>query len=149
MNNILKFLILVILTLGVTAYILVNIPEPETNTYEFSEDVLWGLTQDWRLANDGRAYVRDERLCAYADKRALEAVIDWSHDGFNEDVDWYYEWLGFDHIAENLSRGFDTEQDTLDAWLNSQLHRLNLEADYTNSCTKCSGNTCAQIFGAY
>lgn len=84
-------------------------------------------------------------LCIYAYERAYETQADWSHDQFLDDH--CSKTPGFDFCAENLSKGYVTEEDTLNAWDLSPKHQENLVADYTFMCIECVNGYCAQEFG--
>lgn len=115
---------------------------------DLNENVLFDLVQTWRTKSDLPIYKKSERLCDVAAVRLKKVKVSFSHDGFIEQAvasDWY----GYNGVAENLVRGFHSEQDSLDGWLGSPKHLENLEKPFTESCIKCDKNTCIHIFGGY
>lgn len=56
--------------------------------------------------------------------------------------------LGPPILAENLSQGFDTPQEIVDAWMDSPAHKQNiLNCDYTDTGVAVSGDFAVQEFG--
>lgn len=108
-----------------------------------NEDRLWVVVNEWRMSENKPSYVKDDSLCSYANQRVQDIQTDFSHDKFvaMKKVD------RFIRLGENLSRDFQTNQETLTAWLNSPKHRENLDDNYEYSCIRCSEATCVQLFG--
>jgi len=106
--------------------------------------VLENLVNKWRVDNGYRAFVQDTELCQYAEERATEIKLDWSHDQFSADRCAKSSWH---RCGENLVRNATTEDWALQAWLNSPTHLRNLKDNYTAMCIACSDNYCAQEFG--
>lgn len=131
------------------------VPQP-TPLQEMNEDKLWELVNNWKFENFGYKYQKDEILCKYALVRAKEVRLDWSHDGFDEVTDQIRAENNMGRIGENLASGYlgifagkNPDETALDRWLNSPLHRKNLDENYTHSCIKCKYNNCVQLFGKY
>jgi uncharacterized protein YkwD len=114
------------------------------NTYE---DQLFKIIQDWRVENGKDKYKYSQILCTVAKKRVEQIKMNWSHDGFKQALNDIREVTNYKIIGENLSKDFIDPKLVLPAWLNSKLHRDNLEKDYQYSCIQCSGTYCVHLFG--
>jgi len=92
----------------------------------------------------------DEKLCDYSAFRLEQIKRDWSHDGFRKMNKYIYEYTHAKTGGENLGRDFISEQDTLNAWLNSPTHLENLTKPFTHSCIKAdSQGHSVQLFASY
>jgi uncharacterized protein YkwD len=114
----------------------------EIITY-IDEDYLREINE-WRVSKDFPAYKNSEFLCGIADIRVVEVQTNFSHEGFDAD-----RFNAGGKMGENLIEGAYTPKDALDRWLNSLLHRINLESNYTHSCIRCQNGYCAHILGYY
>lgn len=54
------------------------------------------------------------------------------HSYFNEREGNLKATLGAKKVGENIAYGYSTVSATFNAWLNSDLHRMNIEGDYTH-----------------
>lgn len=116
--------------------------------YIFNEDRLFSLIQEWKMKEDGYTYKHSDFLCSIAEKRLEETEKNWTHKGFEADRFCDNECT----LGENLGREYNIEEEMLSAWLNSPLHKKNLDSNYTHSCIKCNlkkDHYCVQIFGYY
>lgn len=130
-------------------YLRKPVPTPIiVSSKEVNEDVLWDKVQQWKLDNGGEVYTKHLPLCEYARARAIEASKNWSHGSFESD-NWLYRAFGFYRMGENLAKGFPTEAGTLQGWLDSESHKLNLEDSFQFSCIACENGVCAQEFASY
>lgn len=118
---------------------------------QVSEDRLWNTVNQWRVEQGKPAYEEDQKLCQFADRRAKEIQDNYSHEGFIaiglEGSNELLSQTGFTFAGENLSSDFNTEKETLNAWLNSDTHRKNLNDSFKYSCIRCLDNRCVQLFG--
>jgi uncharacterized protein YkwD len=122
-------------------------PEPTAQVIvPISAEKLMSTVNNWRSTQGFQVYTSNNQVCSLASKRASDARINFSHDGFIESIPLFFSSEKRIYLAENLSKGYDTEQETLDSWLTSTEHRKNLDADYKYSCIRCEGSYCAQIF---
>lgn len=84
----------------------------------------YNLINSYRQENGLDILIWDDTLYEYAKIRASEASIKWSHtrpDGTS--------WKGMDpgtFQGENLAKGYDTAQDAVNAWMDSQGHKENI-----------------------
>jgi len=122
---------------------------PTVAMSKFSEEKLFDLVQIWRKENNLSTYKKSEVLCGFAESRLGEVLVDFSHDQFYSSYrnnDWY----GYNGLGENLVKGYINEKISLDKWLKSPAHRETLDNTFfTESCIRCSGSTCVQIFAGY
>lgn len=116
-------------------------------TKEASSDVLFNLVNNWRIANNKEAYIRDPDLCTYANKRLLHVQAEFSHNLFDTTVAPLIDNKKFKMIGENLSKDESNEGLILSSWLASPTHRSNLDDAFTHSCLACKNSYCVQLFG--
>lgn len=109
------------------------------------EGVLWSLVQDWRVDQGLQTYTKDQRLCDLASARLPEIKALFEHDGWKEHI----AGMEYVRIAENISRDYSSESNTLDGWLLSPTHKASLDYPYSYSCIKCDGTYCVQEFGNF
>lgn len=110
---------------------------------KLDSDVLWAIIQNWRLENNLKQYVKDQRLCKIAEIRASDIQTDYSHDGL------YKKYSNYPYtIQENVAGGLK-EQDVLNSWLSSKPHTETLKKNYSYSCVKCMNTLCSQIFSNF
>lgn len=133
--------IAVLITLFIIAISLVAFSSPqEVEVYiprVLDEDKLFAVVQGY-----AGHYEKDEVSCKAADKRIKEIQENYSHDGF------YDAHPGDGTFGENLLRGATSEENALEMWLASPLHKRNLDAPYPYSCIRCEGYYCVQTFWA-
>lgn len=106
-------------------------------------DVLFNLVNATRAAYGLAPFQKDDRICAVAISRAPELdneiwVTHTMHAGF------YARNLPY-RATENII-STHTEQEALNWWLNSPVHRAALLGNYTHACTACAGRSCSMIF---
>lgn len=137
------FLVLSALLVGSYFYVL-------NYTYAIDQDKVWDLVQSYRQEKGLKPYTKSEILCKIANNRVDEIQYNYSHDGFSSELLKPYENESkYTKIAENLgAENFFTnhESDVLKGWKNSVPHNETLMADYTDSCLKCKGQYCVQLF---
>jgi hypothetical protein len=107
------------------------------------EGRLMSLVQSWRAEVKKPIYDYSSKLCEVTQIRAVEVQTHYSHDGFKK---WLPQLDYFDHLGENLSQGYDSEEKILAAWLASPGHRENLEDNNRYSCMRCEGVYCVNMF---
>lgn len=116
---------------------------PEQFVYPpLNAEKLSTMVDDWRTSEGFAVYKPSVEMCEIANKRLSEIKTDFSHNKFLNN-DYCVECA----IAENLSRGHETELATLNAWLNSDTHRGMLEDSYTHACLVTDNHHAVQIFG--
>jgi uncharacterized protein YkwD len=98
----------------------------------------WVNIQVWRVRNGLSPYIKDDRLCEFADSRIYQLSTDWSHDGFYADTEYVKD---FAEYGENLARN-DATKDVLNAWLNSAPHKELLRSDFKYGCLVCRNKFC-------
>lgn len=55
-----------------------------------------------------------------------------THEGFEQRKNNLKQVLGAYRVGENIAYGFSTNQAAIDAWIDSESHKTNLEGDYTH-----------------
>lgn len=111
------------------------------------ENRLFDLVQEWRIAEGYSKYSKTESVCDIATIRLDKIKKFFSHDGFKE-MNSRHDYFGYNHLGENLIQNQKDEESALKGWLSSPLHLKNLKDDFTESCIRCEGTYCVQIFGA-
>lgn len=135
-----------ILALFIVSVLLLIIAKPTKAILSpFSQAKLWQLIAEFQIKNIGRSSVESPKVCAMADKRLAETRSDWSHNGFYV----HLKDFAYTKIAENIIKGYSTEQLALQGWLNSTSHRKNLAENFVYSCLRCEGNRCVHVFASF
>jgi uncharacterized protein YkwD len=123
-------------------------PQPATSAPTSSgsvlnADVLFNMVNAYRSSIGLASFQKDERICSVAASRGPELdneiyVTHTMHAGF------YARNLPY-WATENMI-SMQTEQQALDWWLHSPVHRAAIEGDYKYACTGCYGRSCDMIF---
>jgi uncharacterized protein YkwD len=121
------------------------IPTP-TIPDQIDENKLWSLIQDWRVRNNLKPYIKDQRLCEIASVRLKDIQTDWSHKKF---IAKRFCGNSYCKIAENLAWAYVYPETLLDTWLNSLSHAANLKANYRYSCIVTNSDYTIQVFGNF
>ena len=124
-------------------------PLPTEIPFEADEHKIWLSIQSWRAVQQKRQYDESALLCKYAYQRLNEVQTDWSHDGFFPVSHEIKRQTGFTNTGENLAHNIYTNDGYLQQWLDSPSHKKNLDENFTESCLRCSGTYCVQLFGKY
>lgn len=133
-------------------YIPTPSPLPSTTPTPVSEqavptglnaEVLFNMVNSTRTQAGLPAFEKNDTVCSMATVRAPEIQ--------NEIYGSSYMHAGFQARArgngmnENII-SIMSEQQALNWWLNSPVHRSSIYGNYKYSCVACSGNSCTQIF---
>ncbi len=122
---------------------------PGRESHPLNENTLFSLVQEWRTENNLPEYNLNQQVCGFAESRLNKQLINFSHDGFQEDIDAFSKLNGGNPdwiFGENLVQWAISDEDALLGWIESPKHLANLKADYTDSCIKCKYTYCTQIF---
>ena len=108
-------------------------------------NVVFDLVNQHRESIGKPAFIKDDALCSLAQTRSNELAGEISrgvlHSGlYNRDLGYW--------ITENAKTGGD-EAETVRWWLNSSIHRKQIQSDYTNACVGCTGKNCSLLFTSY
>lgn len=120
-------------------------PTPTTSP---NGDVLFDKVNKWRIDNKLKPFTKTDRVCDSAKIRLYEIKSDFSHNGFISSRFCNSKTEGC-IIGENLAKGNMTEDEILEAWLASPLHRENIEFNFVYSCIVTEGNFVVQHFGSF
>lgn len=117
-------------------------PIPD-GTQPLNADIVFNLINQTRTQAGLPAFQKDDRICAVAASRAPELyseimVTHTMHAGF------YARNLPY-WATENIIY-MRNEQQAVNWWLNSPIHRAAIYGNSTYSCVACSGNSCSEIF---
>lgn len=116
---------------------------PAAATNSLNADYIFSKINEYRTQAGLASFVKDDRICQVAVSRAPEL--------YNEIMVHYNMHAGF--YARNLPYWateniiyMRTEDEALQWWLHSPVHRAAIFGDYKYSCVACSGNACSEIF---
>jgi len=108
-------------------------------------DIVLDLVNAHRASIGKTAFIKDEALCSLAQTRSNELAGEIANGSLHSGL--FNRNLGY-WITENAKVGGD-ENETLRWWLNSSIHRSQIQSDYTNACAGCTGKNCALLFTNY
>lgn len=116
---------------------------PTASGSVLNADVLFTMVNAYRNSIGLTPFQKDARICAIAASRGPELdneiyVSHTMHAGF------YARNLPY-WATENMI-SMQTEQQALDWWLHSPVHKAAIEGDYKYACTGCYGRSCDMIF---
>lgn len=121
-------------------------PESEPVVSEqLSGDLLTQVNSVRKASGCKQDLVVNEQLTAAAQERAEHiAAGNWSHEGYQEAVKRHYDYR---LLGENLARNFSSDEEIVNAWMNSEKHRkVMLNCRYTETGIGRSGAYVAQEF---
>ena len=107
---------------------------------------LFELSNEWRISQGLKPYIKLELLCDSAKIRNIEVQTNWSHEGFSAEKICGKGWC---QVGENLAKDLGSEKNTFSAWLTSSTHLENLEYNFKYSCVSTSGEYAVQHFGNF
>lgn len=120
-------------------------PEPDINNLptvtpppiELDHDILMLEVNNYRIREGLRPFSSDTRTCEIAQTRIKDIVTHFSHDGFSAErlCGGYYCQIG-----EVLARNYPNEKETLQGWINSEMHKYIIEGNYQTACAATDGS---------
>lgn len=108
-------------------------------------DVVMNLVNAHRATLGKPAFIKDDALCSLAQTRSNELAGEGANGTLHAGL--YSRNLGY-WATENAKIGGD-EAETVRWWLNSSIHRSQIQSDYVNACVGCTGKNCALVFTNY
>lgn len=130
-----------------------NVPEVPAIKQDISETKMFELTNQYRVDNGLSVLEQNYALCGFSDERLEDIKTDWSHDGFHDLADSFYdEETHASMIGENLAKDFHSGQEELifSSWVHSPTHKANLDnSDFTHLCIQCDDERCVQSFAVF
>lgn len=117
--------------------------EDQVSSSQLNADVLFNLVNATRVNYGLAPFQKDERICNVAVSRGPELdneiwVTHTMHAGF------YARNLPYWSTENVIS--MRTEQEALDWWMHSSVHRAALLGNWKYACIGCSGKSCSMIF---
>lgn len=73
-----------------------------------------------------------ERIAAGHSSDMAEGVVPFSHDGFIQRFETANKELGASAAGENVALNYHSAADLVQAWVDSEPHRVNVEGDFTH-----------------
>ncbi len=121
---------------------------PASSTGGLNPEVIFSMVNQIRTQNGLAPFAKDDRVCAIADARAPELyneiyVNGNMHAGIARRQSEIPYWITENMISQN------TEQQAVNWWMNSPIHRSAILGNHTHSCVSCSGNNCAMLFTSF
>lgn len=110
-----------------------------------SADTIFSMVNQIRSQYGLAPLEQDSRICQLTQERAPELqaeiyVTGAMHAGFQRRQKDFPYWATENMISQQ------TEEQAVNWWMNSPVHRSAILGNYTHSCVSCSGNNCAMIF---
>ncbi|HUQ84805.1 MAG TPA: CAP domain-containing protein [Candidatus Limnocylindrales bacterium] len=116
-----------------------------TSTGGLNADILFDMSNNYRVGKGLAPFQKDERICSLAAKRAPEIAAEIAGGYMHAGKDSH----GFPYrFTENIIE-FRTEAEAFNWWINDHIHRVQIEAPNTHSCVACAGNACTQEFTSF
>lgn len=100
----------------------------EEGVLSAQETIVFNQINEYRVSKGLKKVKTIKFLCQMAQVRAAQAIKDWSHDQFFNEMP---EYKGF--YIENLARYYDYKK-VVPSWIGSETHNKNLLADVTYMC---------------
>ncbi len=128
------------------AYAAVQQPAPQTIANPLNADVIFNLVNQLREQAGLPAFEKEPKLCELAQARGPELygeifVTRSMHSGlYNRNLPYW--------VVENIIYS-NSEQQAVNWWLGSPIHRASIYKNYKYSCTACVGNSCSELFTNY
>jgi len=114
----------------------------QADSFPLNADFIFSLVNKHRLDIGLPVFQKDDRICHIAQVRAPqisnEILTRTMHNGFFA--------LNLPYFATENIIAIQTEQEAVNWWLHSPVHRHAIENDYVYSCVACSGKSCSEIF---
>lgn len=128
-----------------TTNVISSVPQTQTSSSNLNPDTVFALVNEQRAANGLPPFQKNEEVCQIAKSRGPElnneVATGTLHSGlYNRNLPYW--------VTENMKYG-GNEQEAVNWWLNSPVHRQALLGGATYSCVECVGNTCAQLFTSF
>jgi len=130
-------------TLTVDPAIVASTQDPAAAGGGLQSEVLFAMINATRAQSGLPVFEKSDATCSMANVRAPEIYNEvfgssYMHAGFRARNQGY-------SMNENII-SIRTEQEAVNWWLNSPVHRASLLGNYKYSCISCSGNSCSEIF---
>lgn len=120
-------------------------PIPESKPVTLNPDIIFALVNEYRVKARLPAFEKDDQVCEIANSRkpefAGEIATGAIHAGMRARKLQFW-------ISENMKYG-GNEQEMLNWWLASPIHRASIFGGYKYSCVACEGTTCNQLFTSF
>lgn len=116
----------------------------QTSQKSLNADYIFNLVNNHRTNIGLSPFEKDENLCSIAQTRATEIPKELSSGTLHSGI----RARGLSgKVIENAIM-INSEQRAFNWWMNSNVHRASIEGNKRHSCTKCSGNSCVQLFSS-
>jgi len=108
-------------------------------------DLIFDLINEHRAGIGLPLFQKDANLCSIAQSRTTQMPAEVTNGNLHAGL--YARNLPY-WITENMKYG-GNEQETVDWWLHSPIHRAAIESNNKYACGACIGNTCDMLFTSY
>lgn len=115
-------------------------------TASLSADILFNLVNAHRGSLNMPPFEHEAQICAVAEQRRYELPNE-INTGIPMHAGFYAKNLPY-FATENMIY-MRTEQEALNWWLNSPVHRSAVEGNYKYACGVCNGQVCNMVFTSY
>lgn len=136
-------------TVSVQSAVAYNVEAAEpVVTGGLNPEVIFTMVNQIRTNAGLAPFEKDDRLCAIANERAPELyneiyVNGNMHAGLARRQPSIPYWVTENMISQQ------TEQQAVNWWMNSPVHRSAILGNYSHGCVSCSGNNCAMLFTSF
>lgn len=119
---------------------------PPSTATPLNADVIFGMINQLRQQAGLPGFEKDDNLCSLAQARGSELyneifITHTMHSGlYNRNLPYW--------ITENAIY-MHSEQQAVNWWLNSPVHRSAIYGNAKYSCAACVGNSCSELFTSY
>lgn len=124
----------------------IEITSYKVKEIKLDEQKLFDLVNEYRGKHQLPILEKSELLCEFAGIRIPQIKKDWSHEGALNLFEYYEKRGNLQYMGENLAKDLDSESSAIRGWIDSLKHKENLDYPYTESCIRCEGTYCVQIF---
>ncbi len=122
--------------------------QPQSSTGGLNPEVIFSMVNQIRADAGLPQFAKDDRLCALANERAPELYNEiYVNGNMHAGLARRQPSIPY-RVTENMISQ-QTEQQAVNWWMNSPIHRSAILGNYTHGCVSCSGNNCAMLFSSF
>lgn len=136
-------------TVEVQAAVAYNDTVPSiTQSGGLNSDVIFSLVNQIRASHGLEPFAVDDRVCAIANERAPELYAEiYVNGNMHAGLARRQPTIPF-LVTENMISQ-NTEQEAVNWWMNSYIHRSAILGSHTHGCVRCEGNNCVMVFTSF
>ncbi|HVF69773.1 MAG TPA: CAP domain-containing protein [Xanthomonadales bacterium] len=132
-------------TVTTTPTVIVTQTGSNTSSGGLNADVLFSMSNNYRIGKGLAPFQTDARICSLAAARAPQISAEIAEGHMHSGKDSHNFPYRF---TENIIT-MRTEAEAFNWWVNDYIHRVQIEENNTHSCVACAGNACTQEFTSF